>query len=125
MSAQAPLKERIELESAKGAGNEESANGSTNDESAKGAGNDESAKGVGNEGRANGSSDEESIKGSSVNEGAKDPNSQESSRQPSYVFWRCSSCAACPPPTSFSTCLSCSYPVHVCFQWSHSEHVRL
>jgi hypothetical protein len=36
MSAQAPLKERIEDESAKGSGNEESANGSANNESAKG-----------------------------------------------------------------------------------------
>jgi hypothetical protein len=48
MSAQAPLKERIEEESANGAGNEESANGSANEESAKGSGNEESAKGSGN-----------------------------------------------------------------------------
>jgi hypothetical protein len=49
MSAQAPLKERIEDESAKGAGNDESTNGSANEENAKGSGNDESAKGSGNE----------------------------------------------------------------------------
>jgi hypothetical protein len=48
MSAQAPLKERIEDESDKGSGNEESANGSAKEESAKGAGNDESTKVSGN-----------------------------------------------------------------------------
>jgi hypothetical protein len=48
MSAQTPLKERIEDESAKGSGNQEGNNNSANDESAKGAANDESAKGSGN-----------------------------------------------------------------------------
>jgi hypothetical protein len=80
MSAQAPLKERIEDESAKGSGNEESANGSaSHEESAKGAANDESAKGASKEESANGSSSEESTKGSGVNKGTKDPDSQESS----------------------------------------------
>jgi hypothetical protein len=46
MSAQAPLKERIEDKSAKGAGNEESANGAGNEESAKGAANNEIDKGT-------------------------------------------------------------------------------
>ncbi len=45
MSAQAPLKERIEDESVKGSGSKESTNGPAKDESAKGAGKDESDKG--------------------------------------------------------------------------------
>jgi hypothetical protein len=51
MSAQAPLKERIEEESGKGSGNEESGKGSGNEESAK-AGNEENAKGSGKKKRA-------------------------------------------------------------------------
>jgi hypothetical protein len=49
MSSQAPLKERIEDESAKGSGSKEGTNDPANDESAKGAaGKDESDKGSGN-----------------------------------------------------------------------------
>jgi hypothetical protein len=59
MSAQAPLKERIEDKSAKGAGDKESAKGAANEESAKGAGNDESAKGAANEESAEGSGNDD------------------------------------------------------------------
>jgi hypothetical protein len=64
MSAQAPLKERIEEESAKGSGNQESAKSSANQESTKGAAN---AKGAGNDESAKGAVNEESAKGSGNN----------------------------------------------------------
>jgi hypothetical protein len=69
MSAQAPLKERIEDESDKGSGNQE---GNKDDESGKGAANDEGAKGAGNEESAKGATNNESDKGSGNNDIAHD-----------------------------------------------------
>jgi hypothetical protein len=63
MSAQAPLKERIEDKSAKGSGNQEGNNGSANEESAKGAGNEDSAKGANKEDSAKGAANNEIDKG--------------------------------------------------------------
>jgi hypothetical protein len=68
MSAQAPLKERIEYESAKGSDHQEGNNGSANDDCAKGAANDEDAKGAGNEESAKGAANKESDKGSDNND---------------------------------------------------------
>jgi hypothetical protein len=72
MSAQAPLKERIEDESAKGSGNQESAKSSANEESVKGAANEESAKGAGKDEGAKGAANKESAKGSGNNDIAHD-----------------------------------------------------
>jgi hypothetical protein len=87
MSAQAPLKERNEVKSAKGlgSGNQEGNNGSANEESAKGAGNEESAKGAANNESNKGSGNDDIAHNAApageefiTNEGVKD-HSQESS----------------------------------------------
>jgi hypothetical protein len=64
MSAHAPLKERIEDRSAKGATNNGSAKGATYDESVKGATNDESANGASSDESAKGANNNESNEGS-------------------------------------------------------------